>query len=785
MNRLKTWASGCALGVALCSGAQAELVDSVRVGDFAYMISASHLYVYNSTSGGSTAIELEMEPIAVDAVADGVFVAYQGKVEKRDLNGDIMIDATGRIERNLNLATDIAVQGSTLYASFNDGTSVYALSTTDLSAVGGAAPLTLTDPMRKIRAYPSSGAIQALYSPGGSDLLRLAFPVSLSADNEAEVELFALPPGQESYVGQPEDIFLLEGGTGDMLLMDNGTEWTVAGGYNGWIAGVGFRFLDQAEDDNWSVVRDKIIACEPVDQQTWGSDLIHYDTARAFDSRYKAGTPEELYEVVHLWGSGADPDSHLFRESAPGVLQVNASTRSEGLDFDDGKVPYSVDANAGLSDYQLQNGLFPRHVALSDDNSHAYVLHQGNERCQSMVRVYNLGTQSWESTIPLRWRADALATLGGATPGTSDDWLAVVYESAYDVYGSSDVYASFIDVNAPSPVEDPARDFADYGAYHFNLGTVEGSRHAVLFQVEVSSFPDYSLITGLGPDGGFDQYTHCDSESGCSPFSVIDGWDARAVLGETATLALKAEEDLSLLNFSESETMFSFSAPHDNGRLDKAFEIVEAPLVASRSQTFIAMNMEQDSIALFDTTGQAYSEGRAQDFLPSLVEAGVWSETAQGGAGLPAFYNLSGGDVAGSVASTIQNWHLTLGADGHATFEPAGEGTLAGFPLRVDVVDPATDSLLLTTVYQGQYRFTPIDKDITNAPGFVPDAAAGGGDSGDDEPDSEGGSSSGGGNSSAVSGSGFSSGGGGGGAMGSLLGVLLLIALRRRTTTTH
>ena len=793
MNRLKTWASGCALGVALCSGAQAELIDSVRSGDNAYLISETHLYVYDSLAQTVAALVLDRVPVAVDAAADGVFVAYPSGVEKRGFDGALLSDASGPIQRSLTQTTDILVHDTTLYAAFADGEGIYPLSTADLSAVGGGAYFSLpeTTPMRRLVAYPSNGegALQALYSPSsrGKGLFRVSFPVTTDpSSNHVDLDSFVLPPGHDEFLDEPENLFLLEGATGNTILMDNGAEWAVDGTYNGWIAGQGFHFLDQAEDDNWSLVRDKVVACEPEELRSWGSDLIHYDHTLRFNSRDKAGTPEALFDVVHLWGAGANPASHLFRESAPGTLEVRVSNRADGQDYDDGKVPYSVAADESLSEYQLEAGLKSRHVTLNDDNTRAYVLHQGNATCQSMVRVYNLETDTWEAAIPLRWRADALALVGGAQADTTDDQLGVVYEVAYDAYGRSDPLVSFIDLNAAVQEENETHDFSSYGAFYHDLSTVEASRHAVLFQLELGSSPPVSVISAVGSGVGLDTYIHCNSATSSCTDTDIHGWDSRAELAETAGLVVNADRDLAVLNYTEDETTFTFSAPYANELFNATMSDVEAPLVASADQTLIALNLPQDapednSIVLFDKNGQAYSEGKPQDFLPGLLGAATWSENAQGTAGYYALYNLNGGDNAGTTASRISRWLLTLGADGHVTFEPAGEGTLAGFPLRVDVVDPATDSLLLTTVYQGQYRFTPIDKDITNAPGFVPDAAAGGGDSGDDD----GGSSSGGGNSSAVSGSGFSSGGGGGGAMGSLLGVLLLIALRRRTTTTH
>ena len=770
MDHLFKWASGCALGMALCAGAQAELIDSVRAGDNAYLISETHLYVYDSVSETTDSLALEMAPVAVDAAADGVFVAYPSKVEKRDFDGSLLSDASGLISHNLNQATDMLVHDTTLYAAILDGKAIWPLSTSNLDAVGGAPYMVLQEPLKRLVAYPENGTgpLQALYSPAGSDLTRLSFPVAFDADDIAQSERFAIPPGQQLEV--PENIFFLEGATGDTILMDNGSLWSLDGTYHGWIAGREFHFLDQAEDDNWSLVRDKVIACEPEELRTWGSDLIHYDHSLRFDSREKAGTPEVLFDVVHVWGAGANPGSHLFRESAPGTLQVSASARADGQAYDDGKVPFSVSAGAGLSGYQLQQGVKSRHVALNDDHTLAYVLHQGNATCQSMVRVYNLATNTWQSTIPLRWRADALAVVGGANPDTSDDQLAVVYEVAYDKYGRSDPLATFIDLNAGVQEEDASLDFADYGSSHHALSTVEASRHAVLFQLEVASQSDFSVITGYGPSGGLDTYIHTDSQSG--QWSEIDGWDSRAVLGEAAGLALKAGDDLSLLNFTEDETSFSFGAVYDNGVLNETVDSVEAPLVASKDQTLFALNLPEESAALFDKNGPAYDEGKPQDFLPALLGAATWSETTQGSAGYYALYNLNGGDNEGTTASVLQRWLLTLGSDGHATFSPAGEGSLAGLPVRSDIVDTANDDLLLTTVYQGQYRFTPVSSDLSDAPNFEgsSDPSAGGGDSSGD-----------GGTDTPVSGSGFSSGGGGSlGLLSGLLGVLYFRSRKRR-----
>ena len=55
MDRLVKWALGCAVWMILCSGAQAGLIDSVRVGDKAYLLSDSHLYLYDAPGGSVVA----------------------------------------------------------------------------------------------------------------------------------------------------------------------------------------------------------------------------------------------------------------------------------------------------------------------------------------------------------------------------------------------------------------------------------------------------------------------------------------------------------------------------------------------------------------------------------------------------------------------------------------------------------------------------------------------------------------------------------------------------------
>ena len=126
---------------------------------------------------------------------------------------------------------------------------------------------------------------------------------------------------------------------------------------------------------------------------------------------------------------------------------------------------------------------------------------------------------------------------------------------------------------------------------------------------------------------------------------------------------MKAGDDLSLLNFTEDGTSFTFGAVYDNGVLDETVDSIEAPLIASKDQTLFALNLPEDSAVLFDKNGPAYDEGKPQDFLPALLGAVTWSETTQGSAGYYALYNLSGGDNEGTTASVLQRWLLTLGSD--------------------------------------------------------------------------------------------------------------------------
>ena len=778
MDSLVKKALGCAFGVALCAGAQAALIDSVRVGDQAILISDTHLYLYNSTAGSvERTVALPDGPIALAAGDSSLFVAYPGKVEKRTLNGDVVNDPVsgGPLTRNFLSVSDIAVVEDQLYVSFLEGNALHELKVTDLSPEAGpAAPYySLAEPMEKLVPH-SSGASLMFFSYLEKDLAALIWPSSANGDGELPILRSEVSEVSRSYLDTPEAIFVIETPSDPsypQIFMDNGSAWTTDGVQtHGWIDGQEFRFLDQSQDGQWSVVRDKIAACETGDALNWSSDLVHYDAPGEFVSRTKTGIPGEPYEVVHLWGG--EPQAHLFRESAPGVLQVDVHARSAGLPYDDGKVTENITADESLSVYQLSQGVSSQHVALNDDYTKAYVLHQGDSACQAAIRVYDLVNDAWIQSIPLRWRPEAIAMVGGDNPDSSDDQLAVVYEFAFDAYGRRNILATFMDINSGSPAEDPSTDFDWYNAGYSDVSTVRATRHAVLFQVEVVQ--QGSVITAWTPQGVFASYEDCESGETCDQPRTISAWQSRAELGEQAGLILKAEEDIRMVQFTEDATDFTFDSPYDTHTLlDDTVKDAQGPLLFSPDLELFTLSLD-DSTALFRKSSQAYSEGKASDFLPLSMDVATWSETKQGAENRFALYSLTGGDVEGTTAAEIQRWVMALGDDGHFEFDTSDSADLAGKPVLVRVVDPSEDDLLLATVYQDQVRFTPVNKSLTNAPEFEPEDS--GSDDGDDSGSTPGGD---GGGNTPVSGSDFSK-DGGGGSIFWLLGSLLLLAARVR-----
>ncbi|MDX1410317.1 MAG: hypothetical protein R3330_19335, partial [Saprospiraceae bacterium] len=348
--------------------------------------------------------------------------------------------------------------------------------------------------------------------------------------------------------------------------------------------------------------------------------LVHYDTYADFDSRSKLGGNGRAFEVVHLWG--ASPYAHLFREGDPGQLVVEAQARSAALPFDDGKVSMDIAANAPLSEFQLANGLTEQQVAFNDDVTRAYVLHQANARCVAAIRVYDLVNDEWIDSIPLRWRPKAIAMVGGASPSSSDDMLAVVYENSYVVYGSSDVLVSYIDINDPDPEEDPA-SFYGYGVTHSNPSMVQGSRHAVLYQLEVVN--EGSLISAWSPQGNMSTYQDCESgETSCTNPRNIDLWRARAELGEMPAMILKSGDDIRVLQFTEGESSFTFEEPFETYTLDESVINAGGPLYFSPDKQLFTLGLNENT-ALFRRSTQAYTEGKASDFLPLTMDVATWS----------------------------------------------------------------------------------------------------------------------------------------------------------------
>lgn len=779
MDFLKTLALGCALG-SLCLSAQAELIDSVRVGGKAYLISGTHLYGYDSSSG---AVEYEIaladEAVGLSASDDAIFIAYGDKIEKRNLDGSTAVDPVsgGPLSRNFSNVTDVEVSGTEVFVSFLDGFAIHELNTSDLSPAAGPGTsyFSLEFKMSRIAAYTGGGGV-TLYSPWDYDLAVLEWPGTPNSDGKLDVAIYPANLGVEAYLPIPKNIFIVDAATPE-IYMDNGSGWSLAGDNAiSWISGAEFRFLDQTPAGDFSVVRDKVSACELGEDLNWASDLVHYDSSASFESRTKVAQDDETYEVVHLWG--ASPDAHLFREISPGVIGAQVFARSEGLPFDDGKLEVSFAVDEPLSDYQLSKGVTDQHVALNDDFTKAYVLHQGDIACSAVIRVYDLVNDEWIDTIPLRWRPEAIAIVGGSNPDSSDDKLAVVYETAFFSYGSSDVLVSYIDLSEANPQEDPAT-FLTYGVSHHSPSHVQGSRHAVLFQLEVVD--QGSKIVAWGPSGAWDVYVDCEGGSeSCARPREIDTWRIRAQLGEQPGLILKAGDEFRFLQFSEDASGFDFSAPlESHTMLDPSVRTTQGPLFFSPDQELFTLSLNE-STALFRRSTQAYSEGKASDFLPLIMDVATWSETEQGTANRFALYSLAGGNVEGTEAATLQRWVMELGADGHFEFDSAESADLPGKPILIRVIDAAEDDLLLATAYQDQVLFTPVDRIFSDAPDFEPgDGGDDGGDDGGSDGGGDGGSNGGGGNG-ATSGSGFSSGGGGGGTFHWLFLVLLVLAGRRR-----
>lgn len=759
MDLLKKLVLGCAIGGALCSGVQAELIDSARLGNQAFLISESHLYRYEASSGNVLAsIELEQEPVALATSDTAMFIAYPSKIEKRDLGGALVADVSGgTVTRNLPDIKDIAVSGDNVYVLFFGGEHFHELKADDLSTESGAdGPYyTLSTAMQKLVAYTNGGT--AFFSPIGKKLGKLEWPPVIDGEEKATVTVTDPQPVNGEYLAAATNLFIMEGPADPQILMDNGSGWTIGGTHTvGWIDGKEFLFADQAEDGEWVVVRDKYRACESGDALNWSTDLVNYDTDAEFISRTKAGQAGDDFNVVYLWGS-IDPAAHLFREASPGVLDIEIHNRSEGLPFDDGKPEFTVAASALLSDSQIQSGVDAQHIALNDDKTMAYVLHQGNEVCQSAIRVYDLASNAWVDSFPLRWKANGIAMVGGASTDSSDDQLAVAYSSGYDSYGYSHIVLGYVDINAPVPAEDPAKDFLGFSVVHSNLSKVEATRNAVLAQV---SYDNGSLITAWTPGGSADEYFSGDK--------TFTSWATLAIPGEQARLLTMNNEALvELLNLNDTVGGFTFDVPFEDHELNESVKNSAGPLLVSPNMEWFTLSLN-DFTSLFRRGSQAMTGGMPSDFMPVSSEVATWSDTIQGDAGQYAFYTVAGGDNQGTSAAEIKRWVMLLGSDDHFEVDATNSATLPGSPVLAKVVDSSNDDLLVATVYQNQVLFTKVNKTLSNAPGFEPSSGSNTGGASGDSGSSNSGSS--------VSGSGFSSGGGGGGSV-TWLALLLMMAV--------
>ena len=98
--------------------AQAEIVDSVRLGEKAFLLSdLDRLYIYDSVTGNHTSVIIEetvgnpRTPVAIaaDEAGENLYIAYREAVEKRDINGEIVTVAGDPVTRNFTNISDVAV----------------------------------------------------------------------------------------------------------------------------------------------------------------------------------------------------------------------------------------------------------------------------------------------------------------------------------------------------------------------------------------------------------------------------------------------------------------------------------------------------------------------------------------------------------------------------------------------------------------------------------------------------------------------------------------------------
>ena len=766
--------------------AQAEIVDSVRLGEKAFLLSdLDRLYIYDSVTGNHTSVIIEetvgnpRTPVAIaaDEAGENLYIAYREAVEKRDINGEIVTVAGDPVTRNFTNISDVAVFDNKVYVAAFNGIELRELEPLDLSdgTMNGSGLVNFpqSTPFRKLLITDNSGTAE-FYSPGQTSLLKMPFPPVLSSENEVDnVQEIPVSDAYSSYFEDAEGISFLPSSADrsqDMMLLDNGFYWTSPPGANtwswvGWIPGMEFHSVDVAEDGNYSVVRNALFACETEQGRNWDTDLINYQGRSTFSGRTKeVGN----FTAVHLWGEGNNPESHLFSDQS-GSLVVKRHSRNDGQPFDDGNVPIAVPTSA-----PMQEEVSSQHVTVDDEGLYAYVLYQGpEESCGSNVFVYSLASDRYVASIPLRWRANAIAVVGGSQATASDDKLGVVYEFGYNRYGRSQPLATYIDLDGSVFEETDSQDYDGYDVLYRDLSLVRASRHALLFQLEMST--EASVITAYHRNGGTSFYEELGSfadDDDFDPsnpeeidFKAIDLWG----LGKPgpakymAVLSRGSNDLLKILNVTDTDTVFSFGTVFDDVELpSKLNPALPFEVEPDGKKILVGAETNNDpSQAMLFSFPESFSFGEPEDYLATPSRVSAWSAEDQGPAGTSALYSA---DVAkidpgtGDVTTRpkLQRWQLKLGADNHFEFDNAFSAELAGDPVFLQVLDPSEDSFILGYRQDDSITFRLFSKDLGVA----------------ETPDGDGGNSGGGGSG----GNGFGSSGG-----GALLYLpLLLILIRRR-----
>ena len=245
--------------------AQAEIVDSVRLGEKAFLLSdLDRLYIYDSVTGNHTSVIIEetvgnpRTPVAIaaDEAGENLYIAYREAVEKRDINGEIVTVAGDPVTRNFTNISDVAVFDNKVYVAAFNGIELRELEPLDLSDGtmngSGLVNFSQSTPFRKLLITDNSGTAE-FYSPGQTSLLKMPFPPVLSSENEVDnVQEIPVSDAYSSYFEDAEGISFLPSSADrsqDMMLLDNGFYWTSPPGANtwswvGWIPGMEFHSVD-------------------------------------------------------------------------------------------------------------------------------------------------------------------------------------------------------------------------------------------------------------------------------------------------------------------------------------------------------------------------------------------------------------------------------------------------------------------------------------------------------------------------------------------------------------